>query len=183
MRAKLLYLTFILIFVFSLGMIVWTVVQTSKSNVGKDNDEAFLSTYQDVDRNYNKMVIANQALNEKYDIKFTFNDTIIDGLSHEDIFLAQRAVELRKIRKDILVPGLNNFKVSIKERSSQKTITNADINMVVTMATTHEYDKELEFKNNMSDSFELINRGFWNITGSLEIDGVKGHFFIKTNSK
>lgn len=183
MKAKLLYAKFILIFFFSLGMIIWTIYQTSQAGVGKDNDEAFLDTYHNVDANYNKLVLANNKLNSLYDITFYFNDTVIDGISHEDVFLAQRAVNLRKTRKDMLQPGKNSFKVLVKEKESNNLVQGVKINMLVTMATTHDFDKKLLFKNGKSDQFDLKNRGFWNITGSLEIAGLKGHFFIKTNSK
>ena len=60
-KDKYIYIKFILIFCISLFMIIWTIVQTSKAGIGLDDDNAFLSTYHDVDENFNKIVAQNNA--------------------------------------------------------------------------------------------------------------------------
>ncbi len=182
MNKWLLYSIFTLKFLLGLGFIIWTVYMTLQSTVGEDDDNAFLSTYHNVDDNYNDIVNANDSLNSKYDIEFIFNDTIINGISHKDVFLAQRAISQRKTRKDILKIGTNSFTVNVKDKTTGKKV-DANIEMLVTMATNHDYDKSLKFKNGSKAEFELNKIGFWNITGSINIDEEKGSFFIKTNAK
>jgi hypothetical protein len=155
---------------------------TLQSDVGLDNDNAFLSTYHSVDDNYNNMVQSNEKLNFMYNIEFSFNDTIINGLTHKDVFLAQRAIKKRKNRKDILKKGQNVFKVLIKDKDGN-IVNDVKINMLITMTTTHSYDKKLDFKNTNIETFNLDKIGFWNITGSIKIGDIEGSFFIKTNAK
>ena len=69
----LIYTLFILKFVSGLGLIFWTVYMTLQSDVGKDDDNAFLSTYHSIDDNYNKIIEQNNEFNSKYNIKFLFN--------------------------------------------------------------------------------------------------------------
>ncbi len=182
MNKWLLYTIFVAKFVSGLGLIVWTVYMTMQAGVGEDDDNSFLSTYHSVDDNYNDIVLSNAKINSKYDIQFKLNDEVINGVSHKDVFLAQRAISQRKIRKNILKYGTNKFDVLVHDRDGNK-INDAKINMLVTMATTHEYDKKLDFKDGQNDSFELTHIGYWNITGTIDINDEKGFFFIKTNAK
>jgi hypothetical protein len=182
MNKWLLYAIFVAKFLAGLGLIIWTVYMTLQSDVGKDDDNAFLSTYHHIDDNYNNMIISNAKINSLYNIKLKFNDTVIDGISHQDVFLAQRAIKKRKNRKDILHKGNNVFSVLITSKNGQE-ITNAKINMLVTMTTNHEYDKELSFDNTNTVNFDLQKIGYWNITGTIKISDYEGYFFIKTNAK
>ena len=54
--------------------------------------------------------------------------------------------------------------------------------MLVTMTTNHIFDKKLTFKHN-TETFEIKKKGYWNITGTIEVDNHKGYFFIKTNAR
>lgn len=182
MNKWLLYTIFVAKFLSGLGLIFWTVYMTMQSDVGQDNGNAFLSTYHNIDDNYNNIVIANARLNSKYLITFNLNDESIIGLSHKDVFLAQRAIAKRTVRKNILKLGENIFSVNITDKNG-KIVENADIKMLVTMATNHTYDKNLEFKNTNLGKFNLQNIGYWNITGTVTIEGEEGYFFIKTNAK
>jgi hypothetical protein len=182
MNKWLLYTIFVVKFLSGLGLIVWTVYMTMQSDVGDDEDNAFLSTYHNIDTNYNNIVIANTKINSKYLIEFKFNEEIIDGISHEDVFLAQRAIANRKNRKNILKLGENSFSVNIKTKEGH-TVDNAKIKMLVTMATNHKYDKNLEFIDTNREVFNINKIGYWNITGTVKIDNYEGHFFIKTNAR
>jgi len=183
MNKFLLYIIFVAKFVSGLALIVWTVYMTFQSDVGKDDDNAFLSTYHNIDTNYNNIVIANNKLNTKYNIRFKFNDTIIDGISYKDIFLAQRAISKRKTRKNILKKGLNTFSVEVRDKNNNKIVKDFKVDMLVTMSTNHKYDKKLDFSKTNIIKFNLDNVGYWNITGSVQIANDKGLFFIKTDAK
>ena len=107
---------------------------------------------------------------------------MIDGISHEDVFLSQRVISKRKNRKNILKVGTNNFGVEVLDKDGKK-VNNVQIEMLITMATNHKYDKKLDFKNKDNISFELPNAGYWNITGFVKISNDEGRFFIKTNAR
>ena len=62
----LIYTLFIGKFGLSLALIWWTVYMTLQSDVGKDDDNAFLSSYHDIDDNYNKLIENNNKFNVKY---------------------------------------------------------------------------------------------------------------------
>lgn len=181
-KDKYIYIKFILIFSISLSMIIWTIVQTSKAGIGLDDDNAFLSDYHSVDRDFNNIVAQNNSFEAKYNIKFQFNDETIIGLSYEDVFLAQRAIQLRDVRKDMIHIGDNKFSVLIQDKNGNE-VKNKKIEMLVTKAVTHEHDQTLKFNNEDTKNFKIDSIGYWNITGTVEVDGEKGYFFIKTNSK
>ncbi len=182
MSKPLLYAIFILKFLFGLGLIAWTITMTLSSDVGEDEDNAFLSSYHNVDDNFNKMVNDNYNFEDKYNLKLFFNNEIIEELTIKDVFLSQRVIKERKIRKNILKIGNNTFKYSITTKDG-KEVKNAKINMLVTMTTNHIHDKKLDFKDKNIETFDLKIKSYWNITGTIEIGDDKGSFFIKTNSK
>ena len=62
-------------------------------------------------------------------------------------------------------------------------IDNAKVDILVTMPTNHLYDKKLEYKNTTEEIFEIAKKGYWNITGTIEVANNKGYFFIKTNAR
>jgi hypothetical protein len=181
MSKPLLYGIFIVKFLFSLALIIWTVMLTLSSDVGEDVDNAFLSTYHNVDDNFNQMIADNHNFSNLYNITFYFNNTIINNLTIKDAFLSQRAVKKRDIKKNILKVGSNTFKYEIIKKDGTK-IKNVKLNMLVTMTTNHLFDKKLIFENN-TETFNIEKKGYWNITGIIEVDNHKGYFFIKTNAK
>ena len=182
MRKEIVYALFILKFLLGIYLIYWTIATTLSSDVGKDEDLAFLNTYHNVDDNFNNMIALNQKFQEKYNIKFNFNKKEIIGLTVDDIFLAQRAVQMRKNRKDMILVGKNQFTILVQDKKGNK-IKNKKIKILVTKNTTHAEDVNLEFVNQDTKEFNIGSIGYWNITGTIDIDGDKGFFYIKTNAK
>jgi len=177
----LVYTLFILKFMLSIALIFWTVYMTLQSDVGKDDDNAFLSNQHDVDDNYNKIMEQNNEFNSKYNVKFVFNDEEIIGLSHSDIYLSQRVIKERKIRKNMLHIGKNSVKVYIQDKNANE-IKESKVDILVTKNTTHAEDVTLNLTNEISKEFEIQSFGYWNITGTVEVKGSKGSFYIKTNA-
>jgi hypothetical protein len=177
----LIYGLFILKFLAGIALIYWTIYMTLQSNVGEDDDNAFLSNYHDVDTNFNDIVVANKAFSSLYNIKFELNDQTIIGLSYDDIFLAQRAIQSRTTRKNILHIGDNIFTIKIQDKNGNN-IKNKRINILVTKSTNHLEDIKLFFNNENSKKFKIKSIGYWNITGTVEVNGKKGRFYIKTNA-
>jgi len=182
MSKWLIYSLFILKFFLGLALIWWTVYMTLQSDVGKDDDNAFLSSYHDIDNNYNKLVENNNKFNAKYNVKFVFNGQEIYGISHEDVYFSQRVLKERKTRKDMINVGKNIFSVYIQDKNGNP-ITKSTIEILVTKNTTHTEDVRLKFTNEQSKTFDIKSLGYWNITGAVTIDGLKGTFYIKTNAK
>lgn len=182
MRKEFVYALFILKFFLGIGLIWWTISMTLSSDVGKDDDNAFLSNYHDVDRDYNKMIKQNNAFEAKYNVKFLFNDEEIIGLTYQDVFLSQRAIQARKTRKDIVKIGQNKFSVLVQTKDG-KTITNKNVEILLTKNTTHEHDVKLTYTNEDIKEFPIDSIGYWNITGTISVGDNKGFFYLKTNAK
>ena len=178
----LIYTLFILKFVFGLVLIWWTIYMTFQSDVGQDDDNAFLSSYHDVDDNYNKLMKETNEFNSKYNVKFIFNKEEIYGLSHQDVYLSQRVIQERKIRKDIINVGKNIFSIYIQDKNGN-AIKESKIEILVTKNTNHKEDVKLLFINEETKTFDIKSKGYWNITGTVEVNGSKGYFYIKTNGK
>ncbi len=178
----LIYTLFIGKFGLSLALIWWTVYMTLQSDVGKDDDNAFLSDYHHIDDNYNKLIEQNNEFNSKYNVKFVFNNEEIIGLTHQDVYLSQRVIQARKTRKDIINVGENKFSVYIQDKAGNK-VTQNNIEILVTKNTTHTEDVKLLFTNENTKTFTIGSKGYWNITGTVETNGSKGYFYIKTNGK
>ncbi|MGB3751606.1 MAG: hypothetical protein WA945_08555 [Arcobacteraceae bacterium] len=178
----LVYTLFILKFLLSLALIFWTVYMTLQSDVGQDDDNAFLSSYKNIDDNYNKIIQDNAKFNAKYNVKFVFNNEEIYGLTHEDVYLSQRVIKDRKTRKDIINVGENKFSIYIQDKNGNE-ITKNKAEILVTKNTNHKEDVKLYFENEQSKTFVIESKGYWNITGIVEVDGLKGYFYIKTNGK
>jgi len=155
---------------------------TMSSNVGKDEDNAFLSTYHNIDDNFNKIIIDNKIFEKNYNIKFELNDETIIGLTYDDIFLAQRAVQNRAIRKNILKVGENVFAINIQDKNGN-IVKNKQIEILVTKSTNHTEDIKLIFNNEDTKKFNIKSKGYWNITGTVKVKDKIGRFYIKTNAK
>lgn len=177
----LIYTLFILKFVLGLVLIWWTVYMTLGSDVGKDDDNAFLSNYHAIDKNFNKIAEGNLEFSSKYNVKFVFNDEEIIGLTLDDVYLSQRVIKERTLRKNMLNVGSNKVSVYIQDKNGND-VKKSNIDILVTKNTTHDQDVSLQFTNGVEKSFEVQSLGYWNITGTLEVNGSKGYFYLKTNA-
>lgn len=169
-------LLFIGIFTFTLGMIIWTIV--SAVNTPVNEDKTFLQSYQNIDNNFNDILMLNEKFKKKYDFKITINNRTF-GLTTEDIFYSQRVLEKKTTHKNLLKKGENSILVKLYDKK-QNEIKNTIVNFRVTKATNNKSDMDF-------DKFDVkVNipiQGNWNITGSIETEnGDKGYFYIKTNA-
>ncbi|PLY08266.1 MAG: hypothetical protein C0626_13760 [Arcobacter sp.] len=175
-------LLFIGIFSFTFAMIVWTIV--SAVNTPVHEDKSFLSTYHNVDGDYNDIVASNEKFSKKYNVKIKINEKEFDKLDISDVFLSQRVIDNKSMHKDIFNKGSNNITFELSDKTGLK-IDNAKINFKVTRATNSYSDIDISNNedNNYSFSFELAKEGNWNITGTIDTtDGEKGYFYIKSNA-
>jgi len=176
------YMIFIAKFVFSLGLIFWTIKMTMSANVGADDDNTFFSTYHKIDDNFNKISAQNELVKAKYKVVLNINGKEFDGLSYDDIFLSQRIVKKRLDRRSILNTGNNKISIKVIDKKTNKEIKNYKVNVVFTTTVDHNDDLKIELKDGIN-SFNISKKSYWNIMGKIDIDNKIGHFYIKTNSK
>lgn len=178
-------LLFIAIFSFSFGMIIWTIKSAVKVPV--HNDETFMSTYHDVDRDYNKIVESNNNFQKKFKLNLKINQKEFD-LVYKDMFLAQRVIEEKSTHKDIFKLENNKILVSVKEKNSGQLIKNIKIKLRLSRPTNH--GSTMDFTEESFKTEEGINslkvdlplKGNWNITGQIIIGKDIGYFYIKSNA-
>jgi len=183
MSKRTLYAIFIGKFIFSLTLIFWTVWMTLGAGVGKDNDTTFMGYYKDVDEDFNSIIEHNNLFSQKYDLEVKINGFIVDSLTYEDIYLSQRVINERKIRRDILSVGKNKVEIIVRDKATKEKIDAIDGKIVLTMPSTHDFNQELVFaKSAMAQDFELTKKSYWNIMGSIQVGDDIGRFYLKTNA-
>lgn len=177
-------LLFISIFSFTLGMIIWTIMSAIKVPVHED--EAFLISYHDLDRDFNDVVESNNKFKAKYDFKILINKKEFD-LVMSDMFLSQRAIEKKSKHKDIFNKGKNIISISVKDKNGIVQ-NNIEISLRISRATNHNNtmdftDNEFKSSNNKFDlEVDLPLKGNWNVTGNFKIGSDMGYIFIKSNA-
>jgi hypothetical protein len=176
------YAIFIAKFLFSLGLIFWTIKMTMSANVGADDDNTFFSTYHKIDDNFNKISAQNDLVKAKYKVILNINGKEFDGLSYDDIFLSQRIVKKRLDRRSILNTGNNNISIKVIDKKTNKEIKNYKAEVLFTTTVNHEDDLKVELKDGLN-RFKISKKSYWNIMGKIIIDNKIGHFYLKTNSK
>lgn len=183
MSKRTLYLIFIAKFLFSISLIAWTVSMTLGAGVGKDEDNTFMSYYHDVDQNFNNIMINNTSFQKKYDLEIKINDFAVDSLTYDDIFLPQRAIQSRKIRKGILHVGVNKVYVVVKNKETKREIKDVNTSILFTMPSTHDFNQEINISQADSQKdFILTKKSYWNVMGKIKVGNDIGNFYIKTNA-
>ena len=176
------YTIFVLKFLFSLGLIFWTIKMTMSANVGQDEDNTFFSTYHKIDDNFNEISKQNDMFNIKYNTTIKINDKYFEGLSYKDIFLSQRIIKKRADRKNILNVNENTISIVITDKKTNKVIKTYKANVIFTTTVDHKDDLNIKLKDGINN-FNISKKSYWNIMGKVEVDNNIGHFYIKTNSK
>jgi len=177
-------LLFFAIFGFTFAMIVWTI--KSAVNTPVYEDRSFLSKYQDVDENYNKIYIANAKFNLKYNTNVTINDRTV-GMDFSDIKYGQRSLEKYSKNQEMLMLGENTLSIVISNKKSKIIVKNAQINFQITRAIEDSHDINLDsfkFENNVYKTTANIDKaGHWSIIGKIIIGEDTGYLYIKTYTK
>lgn len=175
-------LLFIGIFVFTLGMIIWTIYSAIKVPVNED--ETFLKRYHNLDQSFNEVISSNEDFKKDYTFKITINKNEL-GLITKDIFYSQRVLEKKSKHKNIFKKGINtiSFKIINKANLLENTLK---INFRVTRATNNKMDMNFtqnDLNKNYDGKFNIDTEGNWNITGIVETkDGKRAYFYIKSNT-
>jgi len=175
---------FFFIFGMTFSMIVWTV--KSAVNTPVYEDRSFMTSYQDVDDNYNKMVISNAKFNNKYNTEVNINGRKV-GMELNDLLYGQRSLEKKSTNQNMLLKGDNKISVSIKDKKSNTPVTNANVKFQITRAIADMDDINLDtFKlenNTYSTTAKIEKIGHWNIIAKITIADDVGYLYIKTNTK
>ena len=164
-------------------MIVWTV--KSAVNTPVYEDRSFMTSYQDVDDNYNTMVISNAKFNAKYQTKVTINDRTV-GMEFADLLYGQRSLEKKSDNQNMLNVGENSLEISIVDKEN-RPLSNAKIEFQITRPIEDMHDINLnsfKFENNSYSSKAKIEKsGHWNIIGKITVGEDIGYLYIKTMTK
>jgi len=178
-------LLFIGIFSFTLSMIIWTIYSATQTPVHED--ESFLISYHNLDRDFNKVVSSNTKFKDNYDFNIKINQKSFD-LVISDMFLSQRVIEKKSKHKDIFNNGKNQITITIKDKKTGKEITNADLSFRISRPTNHNNtldfkNKDFKIKNNAYNlDVDLPLKGNWNVTGSFNVGNDNGYIYIKSNA-
>lgn len=174
---------FIAKFLFSITLIAWTVFITLGAGVGKDNDNTFMGYYKNIDSEFNTIVRDNNSFQNEYILEFKINDFVLDSLTYDDIYLSQRVIQAREIRKNILKVGKNTISIVVKDRKTKLEIKDVDAKILFTMPSTHDFNQEIVLDtNNLQKDFIITKKSYWNIMGKIKVKNHIGNFYIKTNA-
>jgi hypothetical protein len=175
-------LLFIGIFGFTFSMIIWTIISTSGARI--EPDQSFNSSYHKIDRGYNDIYKSTQKFKSKYNIKVILNKQDKE-YSLKDAFVSARELERdidKNNRKSILHVGNNNLVFVITDKK-YRTVKNVKFDIIVMNNTDTKENMNLNKFNSRDGyyktTFNIPHKGRWNITGYIEIDGVKGYYFYK----
>jgi len=174
---------FFLIFGGTFSMIIWTVKSTVATPVY--DDKSFLSSYHDVDDNFNRMMVQNQRFNNLYDVQVTINERTL-GMEIKDAFLGQRSLEKQSTNQNMLKVGDNSFSVIITSKESAEIVSDANVTFQITRAIEDMYDIDLNTFTYANGSYTTTAKidlaGNWNVYGTIKVAEDIGYFYIKTHT-
>jgi hypothetical protein len=178
-------LFFFFIFGYTFSLIVWTIKSAVETPVYEDR--SFMEKYQQVDDNYNDMVLANAKFNARYNTKVTINGRTV-GMDFSDIRYGQRSLEKYSKNQEMLVVGENHLSLEIVDRESKRAVDDANISFQITRPIKNDHDINLNnfrYSNGKyrTDSIKLELQGYWNIIGKVTIGSDVGYLYIKTATK
>jgi len=174
---------FFFIFGMTFSMIVWTV--KSAINTPVYEDKSFMRTYQDVEENFNHIVAANNKFNSKYKSEISINNKTV-GMEFSDLLYGQRSLKKKSHNQNMLKVGENKISLSLLDKNSQKSVSNAKIDFQITRPIEDMYDINL-------NDFKLVNgvyiasatikkEGNWNIIAKVTVGDDIGYLYVKTNT-
>jgi len=168
---------FFFIFGITFAMIIWTI--KSAVNTPVYEDKSFSTNYQDVDENYNSMVMANIKFNSKYDAIFEING-VKRGFELNDLRYGQRSLDKKSKNQNLLNEGDNSFKISILDKKTNKAINDVKVELQITRPIVDSEDILLK---TLEGSFTIPKSGKWNIIAKVTIGDDIGYLYIKTMTK
>jgi hypothetical protein len=175
-------LFFFVIFGFTFAMIVWTI--KSAVNTPVYEDRSFMEKYQDVDDNFNQMVLSNAKFNARYETKVFINKRTV-GMEFSDIQFGQRSLEKHSKNQEMMMLGENSISLSIVDREKNTPVTDANVSFQVTRPIKNDNDINLDNfiyhdGKYTTQPIELDLKGYWNIIGKVTIGDDVGYLYIKT---
>jgi hypothetical protein len=175
---------FFLIFGGTFSMIVWTVKSAVETPVY--DDKSFLSSYHDVDDNFNKMMVRNHHFNTLYDVQIKVNDKV-RGMEIKDAFLGQRSLEKQSNNQNMLKVGNNSISIVVTDKKNSQIVSDANVSFQITRAIEDMYDIDLNTFTYENDTYSTNAKidlaGNWNIYGTIKVLDEIGYLYIKTNTQ
>ncbi len=174
---------FFIIFGFTFSMIIWTIKSAVDTPVY--DDKSFLSSYHNVDEDFNKMMLQNNHFNQIYDVKVKINEKTM-GMEIKDAFLGQRSLEKKSSNQNLLKVGVNTLSLTIRDKKSQEVVSDANVTFQITRPIVDTNDIDLNrftYENGVYKTTAKVDiSGNWNIQGVIKISNDVGYFYIKTNT-
>jgi len=115
-------------------LLVWTVIKTSQMPVHEEN--IFMTTYQDLDKNADKIYTQSQNFLRNYDILL--------ASEHEVRVLEQEFYKKRGITTNVIKPW-NEIELQLVD-SEGNFVDNGNVEVLVSRPTMRSYDKEVDVK-------------------------------------
>ncbi|MDR1460758.1 MAG: 4-hydroxy-3-methylbut-2-en-1-yl diphosphate synthase [Campylobacteraceae bacterium] len=152
----------------SLGLIVlaciYTIVEALKNPV--EMDTFYLQSYQEVDKNYDKIKASQENFEKKYDIFFEVNGEQ-NGILH--------------------VGKNNNIKITISDKEQNECSLNADIKLLLTKPETNQYNQnitesQLEKCGWFFSAIDVEKIGRWQFQTKITIGEDVGFFTYEANT-
>jgi hypothetical protein len=176
---------FFFIFAYTFSLIIWTIKSAVDTPVYEDR--SFMAKYQDVDDNYNQMVIENTKFNAKYDTKVMLNSRTL-GMDFSDIRYGQRSLEKYSNNQKILHLGSNSLSLKILDKETHQPIPDANVSFQITRPIKNDHDINLNtfiYANGeySTNAINLDLKGYWNIIGKVVIGKDIGYLYVKTSTK
>jgi len=175
---------FFFIFGITFAMIVWTVKSAVQTPVYEDR--SFMTSYQDVDENYNQMLVSNAKFNAKYSCNVKINGKRV-GMELSDLLYGQRSLEKMSKNQKLLVLGENKIFLYIVDKKTAKVINSAKVEFQITRAIEDMLDVSLndfKFTDDLyATSLNITKDGYWNIIGKVTIGSDTGYLYIKTSTQ
>jgi len=141
------------------GLCVWTVKEASDNPV--EMDSFYFDTYQNVDKNYGKILAEQKVFDKKYDVS--------NHVQH------------------LKLNDKNEIALEIKDKENNAPINDANISLLITRPDSTKFDKKpkLLSKENGVYHFEkvLIDKpGRWQIMTKIKIDNLTSFYKFEVNA-
>jgi len=178
-------LLFFSIFGFTFSMIIWTI--KSAVNTPVYEDRSFMEKYQDVDDDFNKMVLLNRKFNARYETKVMINTRTV-GMDFSDIQFGQRSLKKHSKNQEMMVLGKNSISLTIIDKENNKPVEDANISFQITRPIKNDHDINLDNfiyvdGKYTTEAITLDLKGYWNIIGKVVIGDNIGYLYVKTGIK
>ena len=141
-----------------IGMCAWTIKIAVENPV--EEDYSYFSKYQTVDADINKIILKEQAFNEKYSVN---------------------------VANDNFIIGENSIQLKVSKKEDNSSIEGAKVKLVVTRPHTSKSDQDLKLLSDNDgiykfEPFEIKKLGRWQIVSRVTIGELEAFQKLEVNA-